>query len=42
MQRADFDLKSGVINASEIGDCNENAMRMISDCGIIFSGAELG
>ena len=25
-----------------VGDCNENAMRMFSDCGLIFSEVELG
>ena len=25
-----------------VGDCNENAMRMFSECGLIFSEVELG
>ena len=37
-----FDSKSRMIIASKIGDCDENAMRMFSDCGLIFSEVELG
>ena len=25
-----------------MGDCNENVIRMFSDCGLIFSEVELG
>ena len=36
-----FDSKSRMIIASEIGDCDENAMRMFSDCGLMFSEVNL-
>ena len=37
----DFDSKSRMIIASEIGDCDENATRMFSDRGLMFSEVNL-
>ena len=31
-----------LIIEARVGDCNENAMRMFSECGLIFSEVELG
>ena len=31
-----------LIIEDRIGDCNENVIRMFSDCGLIFSEVELG
>ena len=36
-----FDSKSRMIIASEIGDCDENAMTMFSDCDMMFSEVNL-
>ena len=36
-----FDSKSRMIIASEIGDCDGNAMRMFSECGLMFSEVNL-